>query len=72
MLMNSLMREIGARIRESRESSNISQRRFAMMIGMNRPYLSGVENGSRNISITNLQKIANGLGVTLEVLLRGL
>ena len=72
MLMNSLMREIGARIRESRESSNISQRRFAMMIGMNRTYLSGVENGSRNISITNLQKIANGLGVTLEDLLRGL
>ena len=72
MLMNSLMREIGARIRESRESSNISQRRFAMMIGMNRTYLSGVENGSRNISITNLQKIANRLGVTLEDLLRGL
>ena len=43
-----------------------------MMIGMNRTYLSGVENGLRNISITNLQKIANGLGVSLEDLFRGL
>ncbi len=55
-----------------RENSNLSQRRFAMMIGMNRTYLSGVENGLRNISITNLQKIANGLGVSLEDLFRGL
>ena len=68
--MANLMQEIGARIKMLRENSNLSQRRFAMMIGMNRTYLSGVENGLRNISI--LQKIANGLGVSLEDLFRGL
>ncbi len=70
--MANLMQEIGVRIKMLRENSNLSQRRFAMMIGMNRTYLSGVENGLRNISITNLQKIANGLGVSLEDLFRGL
>ena len=70
--MANLMQEIGARSKMLRETSNLSQRRFAMMIGMNRTYLSGVENGLRNISITNLQKIANGLGVSLEDLFRGL
>ena len=69
--MANLMQEIGARIKMLREDSTLSQR-FAMMIGMNRTYLSGVENGLRNISITNLQKIANGLGVSLEDLFRGL
>lgn len=70
--MANLMQEIGVRIKMLRENSNLSQRRFAMMTGMNRTYLSGVENGLRNISITNLQKIANGLGVSLEDLFRGL
>lgn len=70
--MANLMQEIGVRIKMLRENSNLSQRRFALMIGMNRTYLSGVENGLRNISITNLQKIANGLGVSLEDLFRGL
>ena len=69
--MAQLKQEIGARIKMLRENSNLSQRRFALMIGMNRTYLSGVENGLRNISITNLQKIANGLGVSLEDLFRG-
>ena len=65
--MANLMQEIGVRIKMLRENSNLSQRRFAMMIGMNRTYLRGVENGLRNIS-----KIANGLGVSLEDLFRGL
>ena len=63
--MAQLKQEIGARIKMLRENSNLSQRRFALMIGMNRTYLSGVENRLRNISITNLQKIANGLGVVV-------
>ena len=71
--MAQLKQEIGARIKMLRENSNLSQRRFALMdVGMNRTYLSGVENRLRNISITNLQKIANGLGVSLEDLFRGL
>ena len=70
--MANLMQEIGVRIKMLRENSNLSQRRFAMMIGMNRTYLSGVENGLRNISITILQKVANGLGVSLDDLFRGL
>ena len=70
--MANLMQEIGVRIKMLRENSNLSQRRFAMMIGMNRTYLSGVKNGLRNISITILQKVANGLGVSLDDLFRGL
>ena len=65
-------KRLGLAVKTAREKQGISQRRFALMIGMNRTYLSGVENRLRNISITNLQKIANGLGVSLEDLFRGL
>ncbi|MEI3412033.1 MAG: helix-turn-helix transcriptional regulator [Blautia sp.] len=38
---------------------------------MDRPFAS-VEAGKRNISITNIKKIADGLGVSLSELFEGL
>lgn len=70
--MEDIKHIIGDRIRTKRESDGISQRRFALMINMNRTYLSGVERGSRNISLINLQKIAQGLNLPLEELFREL
>ena len=59
-------RKLGERIRAEREQQSISQRSFALMIGISQPYLSAVESGS--ISIDNLCKIADGLGVTVAEL----
>lgn len=56
---------LGKRIRNIRESQGISQRRFALMIGLGQTYLSDVENGQRNIGFENLCKIADGLDVTI-------
>ncbi len=60
------------RIRELRVKAGYSQERFALEINMDRTYYSSVEAGRRNISLRNIQKIANGLGVTLEELFRGM
>ena len=48
-----------------RKKLNISQEKFALQIDMDRTYYSSVEAGHRNISIINIQKIANGLGVSI-------
>lgn len=56
---------LGKRIREIREGQGISQRRFALMIGLGQTYLSDVENGQRNIGFENLCKIADGLDVAI-------
>jgi len=63
---------LGERIRELRTKQNLSQEKFSLKIGMDRTYYSSVESGKRNISIENIQKIANGLGITLEELFKGL
>lgn len=63
--------QLGARIRQLREQQGLSQRRFSMMVGMDRTYLIAVEHGRRNIAIENISKIANGLGVTLSELFEG-
>lgn len=58
--------KIGNRIRELRSHTGLSQEGFAQKVGMDRTYFASVELGKRNISIVNIEKIANGLDVTLS------
>lgn len=60
--------KIGMRIRELRKDKGLSQEKFAAKIGMDRTYFASVELGKRNISIVNLEKIADGLSVSLSEL----
>lgn len=60
----------GERIKKLRLNKGISQEKFAISIDMDRTYYASVENGKRNISIVNIEKIAQGLDVSLEELFR--
>ncbi len=64
--------KVGNRIRELRQQTSLSQEKFALKIGMDRTYFASVENGKRNISVVNLEKIANGFGISLSELFRGI
>lgn len=64
--------KLGNRIKELRLKKGLSQERFALMIDMDRTYFSSVEAGKRNVAIRNINKIANGLDVSLEELFRGI
>jgi len=64
--------QLGERIRELRQSTGLSQEKFALSIGMDRTYFASVELGKRNIAIINLKKIAVGLNVTLSELFENL
>ncbi len=64
--------KFGNRIKQIRLSKGISQEKFALSIEMDRTYYASVENGKRNISIVNIEKIAKGLEVPLEELFKGI
>ena len=64
--------KIGNRIRELRSHTGLSQEKFAQKIGMDRTYFASVELGKRNISIVNIEKIANGLEISLSELFDGI
>ena len=64
--------KIGNRIRELRSHTGLSQEKFAQKIGMDRTYFASVELGKRNIFIVNIEKIANGLEISLSELFDGI
>lgn len=64
--------KVGSRIKEIREQRGISQKNLSYSADLDRSYIASVENGQRNISIVNLEKIAQALSVSLNELFQGL
>ncbi len=58
--------KIGQRIKELRELSNMSQKDLSYAADLDRSYIASIENGQRNVSIVNIEKIALSLNVTLK------
>ena len=58
--------KIGMRIKELREAENMSQKDLAYTADLDRSYIASIENGQRNVSIVNIEKIAAALNVTLK------
>jgi transcriptional regulator with XRE-family HTH domain len=62
--MKTMLREsFGKRIRQLRESMGLTQEQLASKVGMDYKYLGSVERGERNITIDNIQRIAEAFGV---------
>ena len=66
-----LKKSFGLRCRQLRERTGLSQEKFALLIDMDRSYYASIETGTRNVTLVNMAKIADGLGVDLSELLRG-
>jgi transcriptional regulator with XRE-family HTH domain len=64
--------KIGNRIRQLRQEKHLSQKAFADLCELDRTYISSIEKGKRNVSIINLEKIANALNITLSTLFENL
>jgi transcriptional regulator with XRE-family HTH domain len=64
-----LRKIVATNIRRFRKERGISQQDFAYDIEMDRTYFGGIERGERNVSIDNIERIANGLQISPHVLL---
>ena len=70
--MENIQLSFESHIRKLRTEKGFSQEKFALHIGMDRTYYASVEAGKRNISIINIQKIANGLDISLSKMFEGI
>ncbi len=66
------LKALGILARKRRENLNISQEELAMRSNLDRTYISGIERGVRNPSLTALLSLANGLNLSISQLLDGL
>ncbi len=62
-------KEIGRRISEIRKNKGYSQDDLAKMLNMNRPSLTQIELGKRNLTVLELYEIANILSISINKLL---
>lgn len=60
--------KFGKRIKILRKEMGLSQEKFAFKIGMDRTYYASVESGKRNVSLQNIEKIANGFDISISQL----
>lgn len=58
--------KVGARIRELRKELNLTQEGLAFKAEVDKTYLNEVENGKRNVSVINLEKIIMALDTDMS------
>lgn len=54
----------GRRVRDIRVKKGLSQEGLAEICELDRSYVGGVERGERNVSLVNIRKIADALGIS--------
>lgn len=65
-LLMELKVKVGKRISQLRKAKNLSQEKFSYEADIERTYLTHIENGRKNISLSTLEKITAALGVSVK------
>ena len=65
---DTILKQIGMRIRAYRKAKGFTQEQLAENIDMSSKYFGEVERGEKNSGILNLYKISNGLSLPLQEL----
>ena len=62
--------KFGQKVREERARLGLSQEELAGRAGVHRTYIGMIERAEKNITLINMEKIANALKVKIEDLLK--
>ncbi len=65
-----IIRIFGTNLRKYRTNKGLSQEQFAEICGLHRTYISDIECFQRNVSLENVQRIADALGIQSYKLLQ--
>lgn len=65
-IKENILIEFGNKVREIRKSKNLSQEELADKADLHRTYIGMIERAEKNITLINIQKIANALQVNIK------
>ncbi len=68
--MDKISAQVGQNMKRIRAKKKMSQGDIARSLEVDRGYISNIENGKKNPTIATIQKLANALGVSADVLLK--
>lgn len=70
--MTDIKKIFGKNVRLQREKLKISQEKLAELCDLHRTYIGAIERGERNVSLENIQRIAEGLQIKISDLFNGI
>ncbi len=65
-----ISKRLGGNIKKIRTSKGMSQGDICRALDMDRGYMSAIENGKKNITISQLERLAQALEVSTDKLLK--
>lgn len=68
--LGTVLRDLGANVREARERAGLSQEALALAADVDRTYVSQIERGIGNPSVGVLIRLAASLSIDVQELLR--
>lgn len=70
MNMTQISKKLGQNIKQIRLRRKMSQGDICRALDMDRSYMSAIENGKKNITIQQLERLAQALDVSVDKLLK--
>lgn len=71
MKSNTLIK-FGEIVRKKRQEQGLSQEDFAELVGVHRTYVGMIERAEKNITLLNIEKIAQAFDISMSELLENL
>ena len=65
-----ISKKLGENIKKIRTKKGMSQGDICRALDMDRGYMSAIENGKKNITIQQVERLAQALGVSTDQLLK--
>jgi transcriptional regulator with XRE-family HTH domain len=70
MSKRAVLVKFGDRVRKFRREKGLSQEELSFKANLHRTYIGMIERAEKNITLVNIEKIANALGVSVNELMK--
>jgi transcriptional regulator with XRE-family HTH domain len=70
MVSREILIKFGQRVRQLRKEKNLSQEELSFKADLHRTYIGMIERAEKNITLVNIEKIANALETSIDNLLK--
>ncbi len=65
-LRSNILLRFGQKVKKARREQKISQEELAFKAGLHRTYIGMIERAEKNITLLNIEKIANALNININ------